>query len=519
MSYAVSTEHNSDVVDMMEEKEELQSFNVVSNDNNNNIIPTTSSTSTTRRECVMLLIGFILAIVSLQLYEIGISTVTSILSGSPLALENTSNSSTLLILSDIVPKSKLTIEDYTTNTTTSEDKQQGETFEVIQLNNHTSLVQINIKCTSLSSLSSATVYSVTIQSHGKYTCSATFLGGTSSLDEHVLLQYEWQPRFPGNYQVLVHKIVFLEKWSRNSTNKLSASTLIHPSPYHISIDSQLEENSSTEHKSNLFPCQSGNRDVFSKWDGDWIGPSLQQPENPNILRTGWSFIPSNEMNCTIETYSQDDIYDISEKKSIVILGSSIDRGIFLSIVDILLSIEEKVHFEKSVVGKCWGQAIIRKGNLKLMYQDFRTIRFGIPGKDKDNYYECNNDKVAVESPHEFVNNATLFWEDLFHERRSWPSVVYMRTAHFIHAPNLVKKIPKAWTGTLYLVDSQLSARQAGLVDQESYESYLKGLKSKLHRLGDDRIRWLDGVGISKEMRIYSEFTNRVAASQVSITTS
>lgn len=94
----------------------------------------------------------------------------------------------------------------------------------------------------------------------------------------------------------------------------------------------------------------------------------------------------------------------------------------------------------------------------------------------------------------------------------------MRTAHFIHAQNLVKKIPKAWTGTLYLVDFQLSARQAGLVDQESYETYLKGLKSKIHRLGDDdRIRWLDGIGISKEMRIYSEFTNQVAASQVSIT--
>ena len=73
---------------------------------------------------------------------------------------------------------------------------------------------------------------------------------------------------------------------------------------------------------------------FRKHDGDWIGPSLQQPNSPNILRTGWSFIPSNEMNCTIETYSQDDIYDISEKKSIVILGSSIDRGIFLSLVDI-----------------------------------------------------------------------------------------------------------------------------------------------------------------------------------------
>jgi len=489
---------------MMEGKEELQSFNVVSIDNNS-IIPTT-----TRRECVMLLIGFILAIVSLQLYEIGISTVTSISSGSSLALEDTSKSS---ILSDIVPKSKLTIEEYTTNT--SEDKEQEETFEVIQLNNNNiSLVQISIK---RASLSSATVYSVTIQSYDKYTSSANFLGSTTtSLDEHVLLQYEWQPRFPGNYEVLVHKIV-QEKWSRNS-NTLSTSTLIHPSPFHISID-RLKENSSTEHTSNLLPCQLGDRHVFSKWDGDWIGPSLQQPENPNILRTGWSFIPSTEMNCTIETYSQDDIYDISEKKSIVILGSSIDRGIFLSLVDILLTIEEKVHFEKSVVGKCWGQAIIRKGNLKLMYQDFRTIRFGVPGKDNDNYYECNNEKVAVESPREFVNNATLFWEDLFHKRSSWPSVVYMRTAHFIHAQTLVKKILKAWTGTLYLVDFQLSARQAGLVDQESYETYLKGLKSKLHRLGDDdRIRWLDGIGISKEMRIYSEFTNRVAASQVSITT-
>ena len=375
---------------------------------------------------------------------------------------------------------------------------------MLQLNQ--SLIQILIPSSSPSS-----IYSVTIISYNKYTGAANLVSAKSNN-----FVYEWQPPFPGEYEVLVHEIMQSNEFHDRH------SSLVQPSPFHISIDS-LEDNSSNMHfksPTNLIPCQSTGFYSFSEWDGDWVGPALN-PDNP--IRTGWSFLPSKKMNCSLETYSQEDIYGMNKKKSIYILGSSIDRGVFLSLVDILLSTNEKEHFSESIVGKCWGRATVQKGNLELMYQDFRTQLFGDPIRHKD-YFECHNDKIAQESPINFVDNATLVWEEIFQEKENWPSVILLRVYHMIHVKTFIRMLPSTWEGTLFLVDKQLSGMVSGLVDKEgnivdkdAYNMYLRNVKENLRKLDDDRVRWLDSLGISKEMRMYSESgPSKIGASQVSM---
>ena len=113
------------------------------------------------------------------------------------------------------------------------------------------------------------------------------------------------------------------------------------------------------------------------FDGTWVGPELEQYLNLNIggvnwLRNGWGFLPSLEMNCQIETFSTDDLLSIppghdGKEKSIMVIGTSIMRGVFLSLADLLLPDHDKYAFGQSVINKCWGRVQVKKGNLRLMY--------------------------------------------------------------------------------------------------------------------------------------------------------
>ena len=119
-------------------------------------------------------------------------------------------------------------------------------------------------------------------------------------------------------------------------------------------------------------------DALSMWDGCWVGPDLQldfdwNTGDKNWLRTGWRFLPSPEMNCRIETFSAEDLLSIppagldGKEKSIMVIGTSVMRGVFLSMADLLLPFGDKRYFAPSVIGKCWGRAHVKKGNLRLMY--------------------------------------------------------------------------------------------------------------------------------------------------------
>jgi hypothetical protein len=138
----------------------------------------------------------------------------------------------------------------------------------------------------------------------------------------------------------------------------------------LTIERQKDDLDAIHDRMNDPPCYSVDKiDAYAVWDGDWLGPGLGI-EGIDALRNGWIFLPDKSMNCTIPTYTQDDLLRVQEETSIFVFGTSRERGVFLSLLDLLLSPHEKQYLEISVVGKCWGRATVQKGNIKLLYQDF-----------------------------------------------------------------------------------------------------------------------------------------------------
>jgi len=390
-------------------------------------------------------------------------------------------------------------------------------------------------------------YSVTVISHRRYTGTATLL---RTQEAPVPRQtFSWEPIFPGEYEILVHEIdtnrhndptyetplisppfPILVRESEDVVHGITAAAVEGGEGVVVTGTSLLEDRIQ-----NAIPCQlqqMNNVDIYSQWDGDWLGPDFKLP---NKIRTGWTFVPSPKMNCKLETFSHNELQNIPKKKKIFVLGSSILRGVFLSMVDLLLGRREKEMLMQSVIGKCWGRAKVSKGNLELMYQDFRSKNFEDPLDPP--YITCHNDKLAREPGTTLIANATAVWEEIFHQEdeSEWPSVIYLLAGNFGrfwfgreksgHYPStkpkwenqvkwFVDNLPPTWRGTLFLNDNSFSARKGGLASMKDYESYLQEIHDLSRKLNDPRVRWIDGYGIAKEMRMHSEGKeNRVATSQ------
>jgi len=337
-----------------------------------------------------------------------------------------------------------------------------------------------------------------------YTGTATML----SREKGKKLIYSWQPSFPASYDVYVHEL------ERNRYGAHVKTPLIQPSPLSITIST--DQISSTlggmeelkERARSTIPCQSvANMNIFSRFDGDWIGPDVHL--EADTLRTGWTFVPSEAMNCTFETFSQQDLLSLPEKKSIHVIGTSKERGVFLALADLLLSEDEKFHIHKSVIGQCWGRVNVTKGNLELVYQDFRVAQF--EAEDAEDYVECHNDLIAKDSG-KFIDNATSVWHEVFRDESSWPSTILMLSGKGesnwdfeYHTRSFVETLPSSWNGTLVFTDGYFSPRLAGLSADDVNEKYRSKLEEYLETMDDERIRWIDGKGISKEQRMHAEF--------------
>ena len=351
-------------------------------------------------------------------------------------------------------------------------------------------------------------YSVTVVSPNKYTGTATLLNSNQKP-----LVFSWKPMFPGTYDVLVHEIDREDYWSKTPLVQPPFPFIVNEGEPGLGV-AQLEERIM-----NSPPCQTVNQvDLYSHWDGDWLGPELHLTER---LRTGWTFVPSKDsMGCKLEAFDTNLIQSVPEKKSIVILGRSVERGIFLSLIDMMLDYEEKKMLVDSAIAKCWGRASFTKGNLEVTYQDFRVNMFETP--DTPQMIECHNEKL-VKDGSSFFGNATRVWEELFQQgEENWPSVIFMVTglgsnsAYRLdpHTKSFVDTLPPSWPGTLFLGDFHLSGRDAGMVGIDTYQNYVQEIKQSVLSLNDPRVRWFDGHGISKEMRMYSQDgEERIAKSQ------
>lgn len=421
-------------------------------------------------------------------------------------------------------------------------------------------------------------YSVTFTSHDKYTGSASLVAAREDTDTGGgAFSYEWRPVFPGRYDVHVHEI---------RTDGSSPS--VQPRSYPVFVDEGPNPDvgiAALEMRLRSPPCAdrpNGNiyyDGLYSNWDGDWLGPDFNLDE---ALRTGWTFLPKgNNMNCRIESYTRDDLKRIpgdKKLKRIHIYGNDVTRGVFLSLVDLMLEPNEKEEFERSIVGECAGRMTVSKGMLAVAYKgtfrrweimelchpycihsqmssiflsfhqkrvpDFRPSNFEGMSKDHmgnllpygDPEYVCHNEFLISSPEDQFILNATKAWQGMWsNSKEMLPDVIMMgwnfgNFAHddagvMKHAPHdtakweehiawFVKRIPPTWDGTLLITDNSLSGSAAGLASSVEYASHLAEIKRMLSRLGDRRVRWIDGHGLSKEMRMHGgNGEDRMASTQ------
>ena len=365
-------------------------------------------------------------------------------------------------------------------------------------------------------------YSVTVTSYNSYTGSATLSNSWSNNDEFGMknsLVYIWKPIFASSYDIIVREI---------NQNSKDTTPLVSPGVYPIYISEGKRAEGIgmsilNDRISNMPTCQSiittNDNQVYSHFEGDWLGPNFGL--DSSSLRTGWSFLPSSEtMGCKFDTYTPTLIQSIPTPKKIYIMGRSVERGVFLSLIDLMLSSSEKEHLANSKIGTCWGRASVTKNNLQVTYQDYRVNMFEDPTKER--YIECHNDKIIKDPGTSFIHNASEIWNELFYEKEEvdWPDVVYMVTAlgsggkweikwrnelfeH--HVYKFVKSLPPTWTGTVLLGDYSFTAHiDERTFNQTYYQEYLHEVNYLLSTLNDPRVRWFDGYGISKEHRMYSQ---------------
>eukprot|EP00956_Cyclotella_meneghiniana_P010277 scaffold14195_cov65-Cyclotella_meneghiniana.AAC.2 len=355
-------------------------------------------------------------------------------------------------------------------------------------------------------------YSITIESAGRYSGRAKLLGASPrpSAAGHPPtepLVYSWTPPFSGDYNILVHELA--QEPQRSDTTKPIApiqSIKVENKPQALGPWGLMIDRMKV-----LPPCQSVQRtDIYTKWDGDWVGPGMNSPED--TLRNKWFFLPNQDINCKIETFTPRDFQLLQEERRIYILGNSKERGIFLSLVDILLDENEKSELRESVISQCWGRSVVTKNNLQIMYQDWRSDNFDT--RTNIPTVVCHNEKVAREGGPLFYNSGRQVWDEIFRgDKSTWPHVILMSTGNDIYGfkgelydiNDFVKLLPSTWDGTLFFTDGSFSARLAGRGYANNYESYQARLQELSSVTNDPRVRWVDGMGWSKDMIMYGEF--------------
>ncbi|XP_071853234.1 uncharacterized protein [Apostichopus japonicus] len=236
--------------------------------------------------------------------------------------------------------------------------------------------------------------------------------------------------------------------------------------------------------------------------GKWITRNLASKKR-GVLRSGWVF----QLDwCTFDVFTTDDLAMAAESpspKKIVILGSSVERGIFFSLVDVLLTKEEKYNLSDSDFAKCWGYAQVKVGNLQLVYQDFRIENDHFMNITDDGKSDviCHDEKVAKLGSYDFFGDGLRFLREYLFAADPLPDILVVPIRTVVQLELLLKAIPSSWSGTMYpLYNFKCKDRMLYTKDglEKSYQ-----LAEEFLSL-DGRVQLIDGFGLGSGMRHNTE---------------
>ncbi|CAB1098061.1 unnamed protein product [Ectocarpus sp. CCAP 1310/34] len=255
--------------------------------------------------------------------------------------------------------------------------------------------------------------------------------------------------FPGNYSVHIEEV---------QLSKKGEGVPILGSPFSLTIAGDAP----TLNVNSLPVCSSdedANTDIADTFwrPGTWLSSNVASAAH-GVMRNGWVFQPKS---CVFDTFSYEDLMLLAsiggEPTWLLVLGGSVERGVFLTLIDMVLAAGQKQGIRSSVLNKCWGYADVRVGNLRLTYQDMRLFRFTI----STDSVACNNEKLTSESTSALVHSAGQFLAStVFQDGGQWPTMMMAasrliptRAEHTQFSVEvLMDAMPPSWEGKLFFVD-------------------------------------------------------------------
>lgn len=298
---------------------------------------------------------------------------------------------------------------------------------------------------------------------------------------------------------------------------MASSDLVKPSPFFVAVPKKEPASfpDAKSRRSRLPACQS--LPNLFPLEGIWHGPeSITSSDKENVrMRTGWNFEPAR---CNLEAFSQEELNATAKPITIAVLGSSIERGIFLSLIDMVTSRFEKTELADSRIRKCWGRAEVSVGNIKLVYQDMRANLMTTNGEIK-----CHGNQLAVGTG--FFQNGTAMIRKLLFDHN--PDVIVSISGCSVRTilsqgPHPCFSVMKQlisdgtttsdWDGIWVLLDYMFTAHKS-ISNQEQRLAHLSNLDRFSKTINDERVRLVDTTSISSPMVLYSESGGQIQGSQ------
>ncbi|XP_071849551.1 uncharacterized protein [Apostichopus japonicus] len=300
------------------------------------------------------------------------------------------------------------------------------------------------------------------------------------------IKFTYIPTIPGQYDL------FVEEISRHLQKQLPGS------PFKLVVNGPAINKEERKKIADHLPsCQTLPQTDLSWLEGNWVTRDLAG-EKRGTLRSGWVLQPNR---CSIDIFTKDDLRQATASpslKTIFVLGRSTERGVFLSLVDILLTIDEKREIKSSILWKCWGLMEIRLGNLRFVYQDFRIEDAPMENINDSDHVQvtCHNEKNVGSSKDLFSDAIGFFKETLFTDRFR-PDVILLIVTNSLHLTYLTKTIPASWDGIIYTMNG-FKCHDGSLYTYDGRQADIRVAEKIL--TFDKRFRALDGFALATPLR-------------------
>eukprot|EP00667_Euglena_gracilis_P006945 EG_transcript_7011 len=273
-----------------------------------------------------------------------------------------------------------------------------------------------------------------------------FAGEVNTVDGKMVGSYIVD--YPGEYELHVEEFW----WSQHQTDDPNLHrcgndryAVLPGSPFRLNVTGEPANAITAPQR--LPRCISQKGWLFGHgWlDGAWVSARLASHRD-NVLRYGWVYQPRY---CSFDVFSHQHLQAAAQAapKWLVFLGTSIQRGIFLTLVDLLLNSAQKAGVYDSITFKCWGWADFRFGNLRLSYGDWRIHSCGAV-----NETVCHGEYIYSHDGAVQQRNGWALVDFVF-SGETWPDAVVVEPRKLGMLTELLNRAPAAWTGRYFLLGS------------------------------------------------------------------